>query len=138
MNPAPAYTEYHPKWHRRPVSAYWWLERGSYLRFILRELSSLLIAYFVAVTLAQVYSLSRGPDGYARFQAWMATPLALTLNAVTLFFVVYHAVTWFNLAPKAMVVHLRGRPVPGWWIAAANYAAWAVASAVVAWILLRE
>src|SRR5262245_19073009 len=104
MNAAPTYTEFHPRWYRRRPSAYWWLQRGSYLRFILRELSSLFIAYFVAVTLAQVYSLSRGPESYARFQAWMATPLALTLSAVSLFFITFHAVTWFNLAPKAMVV----------------------------------
>jgi fumarate reductase subunit C len=55
---------------------------------------------------------------------------------VALFFVVFHAITWFNLAPQAMVVHLRGRRVPGTWIAGANYAAWAVASALVAWLIL--
>ena len=136
MNPAPAYTEFHPKWHRRRVSTWWWLQSGAYLRFILREVSSLFIAYFVAVTLAQIYALSRGADAYARWQAWMATPLALTLNAISLFFVVYHAVTWFNLAPKAMVVRLGGRPVPGWWIAASNYLAWLVATVVVAWVLI--
>jgi len=131
-----AYTPFHPKWYRRQVSTYWWLHRGAYLRFILRELSSVFIAYFVAVTLAQVYALGRGADAYARFQAWMQTPLALTLNVVSLFFVVFHAVTWFNLAPKALVVHLRGKAVPGPWIAAANYLAWLVASAVVAGVLL--
>jgi fumarate reductase subunit C len=58
------------------------------------------------------------------------------LNVVSLFFVVFHAVTWFNLAPQAMVVRLGGKRVPGAWIAAANYAAWALASALAAWILL--
>jgi len=130
------YTPFHPKWYRRPVSTYWWLHRGAYLRFILRELSSVFIAYFVAVTLAQVYALGQGPDAYARFQAWMRTPLALALNVASLFFAVFHAVTWFNLAPKALVVHLRGKPVPGLWIAATNYLVWRVASAVVAWVLL--
>jgi len=60
----------------------------------------------------------------------------VALNAVSLLFVVFHAVTWFNLAPKAMVVRLRGKAVPGKWIAASNYAAWALVSALVAWILL--
>ena len=136
MNPTPAYTEYHPRWHRTRMSTYWWLSSGAYLRFILRELSSLFIAYFIAVTLAQIYALSRGADAYDRWQTWMATPLALTLNALALFFVVFHAVTWFNLAPKAMVVRVGGRPVPGAAIAASNYLAWLVATAVVAWVLL--
>ena len=43
---------------------------------------------------------------------------------------------WFNLAPQAMPVRLRGTRIPGSWIAASNYAAWAVASALVAWLLL--
>jgi fumarate reductase subunit C len=136
MNQAPVYTEFHPKWYRRPVSTYWWLHKGAYLRFILRELSSVFIAYFVGITLAQIYALGKGEAAYARFQHWMASPLALVLNAVSLFFVVFHAATWFSLAPKAMVVHWRGRPVPGTWIAASNYAAWLVASVVVAWVLV--
>jgi fumarate reductase subunit C len=46
-------------------------------------------------------------------------------------------VTWFNLAPKAMAVRMRGKRLPAVAIAAPNYAAWVVVSAVVAWILLR-
>jgi fumarate reductase subunit C len=136
MSAPRAYTPFHPKWYRRPVSTYWWLQRGAYLRFILRELSSVFIAYFVGVTLALVYALERGPDAYARFQAWLRSPWVLALNVVGLGFVVFHAVTWFNLAPKALVVHLRGKAVPGWWVAAANYLAWAVASIVVAWLVV--
>ena len=133
----PAYTEFHPRWHRTRISTYWWLSRGAYLRFILRELSSLFIAYFIAVTLAHIYALARGATAYARFQAWMETPLVIALNVVTLAFVVYHAVTWFNLAPKAMVVHMRGKQVPGAWIAGSNYVAWLIASVVVAWLVLK-
>jgi fumarate reductase subunit C len=48
----------------------------------------------------------------------------------------FHAVTWFNLAPKAMVVAVRGRRVPDVAIAAANYVAWAVLSGLIAWIVL--
>jgi fumarate reductase subunit C len=136
MSVPPPYTPFHPKWYRRPVSTYWWVHRGAYLRFILRELSSVFIAYFVAVTLALVAALERGPEAYARFQAWMRSPWVLALNVVALCFVVFHAVTWFNLAPKALVVHLRGKAVPGPWVAAANYLAWLVASVVVAWVLI--
>ena len=50
-NPAPHYTEYHPRWYRPRVSTYWWLGRWPYLRFILRELSSLAVAFFVVLTL---------------------------------------------------------------------------------------
>jgi fumarate reductase subunit C len=35
-----------------------------------------------------------------------------------------------------MVVHLRGERVPATWITGSNYAAWALVSALTAWIVL--
>jgi fumarate reductase subunit C len=107
------------------------------LKFILREVSSVFVAWIVVVTLLQIRALMRGPAEYAEFQKWLATPLALALNTISFFFVIFHAVTWFNLAPKAMVVRMRGRRLPSVAIAAPNYLAWLLVSAAVAWILLR-
>jgi fumarate reductase subunit C len=138
MKEPTTYTLYHPKWYRRPVSTYWWLQRGAYLRFILRELSSVFIAYWVTITLVQIYTLTRGRGAYSRFEAWMQTPVAIALSVISFFFVVFHAITWFNLAPKAMVVHMGKKPVPAVWVVGGNYFAWAVASALVAIVLLWE
>jgi fumarate reductase subunit C len=136
MSEKPAYTEYHPRWHRTRVSTFWWLERRSYLVFILRELSSVFVAWFVVFLLLLVHAVGQGSDRYQQFLAWSANPWVLLLNLVALCFVVLHAVTWFNLAPKAMVVRLRGRRLPPLWIAASNYLAWALVSAIVAWLVL--
>ncbi len=138
MSQTPIYTEYHPRWYRKRVSTYWWMQRWSYLAFILRELSSLFIIWFVVFTLLQVRALNRGLESYQQFQVWSKTPAVLILNIVSLFFVVFHSITWFNLAPKAMVVRLRGKRVPSIWIAAPNFLAWALASALVAWIVLKR
>jgi fumarate reductase subunit C len=119
------------------VSTYWWLERRSYLAFILRELSSVFVAWFVVFLLLLVHAVSQGELSYLQFLTWAGSPVVLLLNLVSLLFVVFHAVTWFNLAPQAMAVRLRGKPVPGTWIAASNYAVWALVSAVLAWLLLR-
>jgi len=132
----PVYTEYHPRWYRPRMSTWWWLRRRSYLAFILRELSSVFVAWSVVFLLLLVAAVSGGEDSYRQFLAWAGRPVVVLLNVVSLFFVVFHAVTWFNLAPKAMVMRWRGRRVPGAWIAASNYAAWALASALVAWLLL--
>ena len=136
MSERPIYTEYHPRWYRPRVSTWWWLKRRSYLAFILRELSSVFVAWSVVFLLLLVAAVSGGEDSYRQFLAWAGRPAVLLLSAVSLLFVVFHAVTWFNLAPKAMVMRWRGRRVPGAWIAASNYAAWALASALVAWLLL--
>lgn len=131
------YTDYHPRWRRARVSTYWWLTRGSYFAFILRELSSLFVAWFVLFFLWLIRDVGDGPSAYARFLAWSGHPLVLLLNAVGLAFIVFHAVTWFNLAPQAMVVRVRGARVPGLWIALGNYAAWVLVSAMLAWLVLR-
>jgi len=135
---APArYTPYHPRWYRRRVSVWWWLESRSYAGFVVRELTSVFVAFFALVLLWQVRALGQGPDAYSRFLARLQTPLFLALNGVALLFVLFHSVTWFNLAPTAMVVRLRGKRVPDLVIAGANYLAWLVLSAAVAAILLR-
>ena len=130
-------TEYLPKSYHPRVSTYWWLTRWVYLKFILRESSAVFVAWTVVLTLLQIRALARGPADYAEFQNWLRSPLLLALNAVSLLFVVFHAVTWFNLAPKAMVIRLRGKRLPNLAISAPNYAAWAVLSAAITWILLR-
>ena len=132
------YTEYHPRWYRTRVSTWWWLARWPYLKFILREISSVFVAWFVVVLLLQISALSRGPEAYERFERWLQNPSIVLLNLITLFFVILHAVTWFNLTPRAMAVRFRGRRVPDGWIVSANYAAWAAVSLVVAWFLVRS
>ena len=137
MTERPAYTEYHPRWYRPRMSTYWWLKRWSYLAFILREVSSVFVAWFVVFLLLLVRAVSRGRGSYRQFLDWAAQPRrAAAEPRQPCVFVVFHAVTWFNLAPQAMVVRLRGKRVPGIWIAASNYAAWALVSALVAWLVL--
>ena len=130
-------TEYLPKSYHPRVSTYWWLGRWPYLKFILRELSSVFVAFFVVVTLLQIRALGQGPVEYAAFQQWLRSPLILAINAVSFLFVLFHTVTWFNLAPKAMAVRMGGKRLPDLMIAAPNYIGWVVVSAVIAWIVLR-
>jgi len=130
-------TEYLPKSYRARMSTYWWLSRWPYLKFILREASSVFVAWIVIVTLLQIQALSRGPADYAEFQNWLRNPLVVLLNVVSFLFVIFHAVTWFNLAPKAMAIRVRGNRLPNLAISGPNYVAWVVISAAVAWILLR-
>src|SRR6516164_9915097 len=109
---ATQYTAYHPRWYRTRVSTYWWLWKCDYLKFVLRELSSIFVAYFVVITLLQIHSLSRGPEAYARFEERTRNPLMIALNAISLLFVLFHTITWFNLAPRAIVARLGGMRIP--------------------------
>jgi fumarate reductase subunit C len=131
------YTLHHPRWYRRRVSVWWWLQSRSYTGFVLRELTSVFVALFALVLLWQIRALGHGPEAYTRFLGRLRSPLLVAFHAVALLFVLFHSFTWFNLAPKAMVVRLKGKRVPDLVVAGANYAAWVVLSAAVAAFLLR-
>jgi fumarate reductase subunit C len=137
MSGGPQYTLYHPRWHRRTMSIWWWLGKRTYTMFIVRELTSVFVAFFAVVYLCLIGALTQGPAAYEQFRARMATPLFVALHVIAFLFVLYHAITWFNLTPKAMVVRLGGTRVPDWFIIVANYGAWIVLSAIVAFLLLR-
>ncbi|MEP7342225.1 MAG: fumarate reductase subunit C [Acidobacteriota bacterium] len=136
MKEAPAYTLYRPKWYRKRVSTWWWAQQWRSFKFILRELSSVAVGYVGAMLLWLLWALSQGPESYATFQAWLKTPVVIVMSVIALLFVLYHSITWFNLAPKAMPVRVGGKRLPEWMVAAPNYAAWIVISAVTVWFIL--
>ncbi len=133
----PAYSGHLPRPYLRHPSAWWWLGRWTYLKFMLREISCVFMVYFVVITLVQVRALGSGPEAYAAFEAHLRNPLLIVLNAISLLFVVLHAVTFFNAVSTATVVRVGGRRVPDLLITLPNYVAWAAVSAVVAWFVLR-
>jgi fumarate reductase subunit C len=61
----------------------------------------------------------------------------VVVNVVALAFVILHTITWFGLTPKAMAVHVGGRPVPAGIIIASQYAGLAAVSAFVFWLVTR-
>ncbi|MCP2279618.1 fumarate reductase subunit C [Nocardia amikacinitolerans] len=126
-----------PRLYRKPVSLIWWAQRRSYLLFVLRELSSVFVAWFVVYLLLLIYAVSSGNDEYQRFLNWSASPWVVALNTIALLFVLLHAITWFDLAPKAMVVRVRGRRVAPVVVLGLHYLLWAVLTALVLWVVLR-
>ncbi len=123
--------------YQRPVHLFWWLERRSYVLFVLRELSSVFIAWFVVFLLLLVNAVGDGEASYQKFLDWSGQWWVVALNVITLLFVLLHVVTWFALAPRAMVIKVRGRRLPPMQVVAAHYLAWLVLSAIVAWVVLQ-
>lgn len=126
----------HPRLYKPRTPIFWWTSKWSNVKFITRELTSVFVAGYAVVLLFQVRALFRGPEVYTDYLELLRTPVSIALHAIGLLFVLFHSVTWFNLAPKAMVVRLGKKTVPGILIAASNYGAWLVVSAVIAWIFV--
>jgi fumarate reductase subunit C len=133
----PQYSTFQPKPYRPRMSPYWYLDRWPYLRFMVRELSCVGVAYFGLVMLWQIHAISGGPAAYARFEAGMRCPLFLILNVIALVLIIFHAVTWFALVPRVFVRQMMGPSIPDAVAMLPNYGAWFVASAIVAAFALR-
>lgn len=129
-------TPYHPRWLRPRVSTTWWLEKPAYLTFMLREASCMFVGWFIVYLLLLFDALLEGPLAYELFLAWSATPWVVFLNIVTLVFVVFHAITFFQATPQAMVVRLGRTRVPPQAVLLGHFAGWAVVSVIVAFVLL--
>ena len=136
MKSNPAYQEFHPQWYRTRVSPYWWLLQWSHAKFMLRELSSVFVAYFIVITLMQVHALGQGRAEHAACQEFMTHPLVVLVNIVALLFLLLHTFTWFHITARALILRVGGKRVPDPLIIAPHYVAWVVLSGVVAWFVL--
>ena len=124
-----------PSYQRR-MSVFWWVHKRSYFLFVMRELSSLFVAWFVVYLLMFIAAVGGGAEKYDAFLDRASSPPFLVVNAVALAFLVLHTITWFALTPQAMVLNLGGRRVPGVLIIAAQYAGLAAVSAFVYWLVV--
>jgi fumarate reductase subunit C len=128
-----AYTLHHPKWHRGSMPIFWWVRSWAYIGFIVRELTSVAVAYCAILLILLYRALQSGPEAYAALVSQLANPAMIAFHAFVLGAVLYHSITWFNLSPKAIVIRLGRWRVPDLLIAGGNYAAWFLISGVIAW-----
>ena len=114
MSAHPAYTAYHPRW--LPAAGVHLVVAATAAPtslFVLRELSSIFVAWFVVYLLLLVRAVGRGRGGLPATSSTGPARRGSSRSTSSRFaFVVLHAVTWFNLTPQAMVVRVRGRRVP--------------------------
>ena len=91
----------------------WWRTNPYYLRYMLREFSSMLVAVYGLVLL---WGLMRLAEGQAAYEAWleaMKSPLALTFHVVMVLVFLYHTWSWFDIMPKTLpAIRLGGKRLP--------------------------
>ena len=122
--------------YHRPVSNTWWLKRKPYILFMIRELTSVFVAGYCIFLLVLVYKLTQGADAYGNFMAALKSPSSVSLHLITLVFVLYHTITWFNLTPKILVLYRGEDRIPQGLVAATFYAGWVVVSIIITLLVL--
>jgi fumarate reductase subunit C len=123
--------------YRRPISTWWWLRKRSYFLFVMRELSSLFVAWLVLFLLLFVEAVFEGEDAYRDFLDRASSGPLLVVNVIAFAFLLLHTVTWFGVTPQAIDLRLRGRKVPTAAVLGAQYVALAVVSGFVFWLVAR-
>lgn len=121
---------------RSPARYSWWLRRGRYLRYMMRELSSLFIGIF---SVTMVWGLFRLSQGEAAFMAWtnMLWNYSVGFFMVTFMFALYHSYSWFIVTPKAMPMTIAGKKVAAGIIVAAHLLLWLICSILV-WLAFAK
>ncbi|MEK6780080.1 MAG: fumarate reductase subunit C [Bacteroidota bacterium] len=126
------------KLYTRKVPILWWMHRWVDIRFITRELTSIFVATYAVIFLFYIRSVSQGAEAFAEFSEKLSSPLLIGFHVFALAALLYHSITWFNLAPKAMVIKIGETKIPGLLIALMNYAGWIFISIVIGWLILNS
>ena len=124
--------------YHRPVSNTWWLKRKPYILFMIRELTSVFVAGYCIFLLVLVYKLTQGAEAYDNLMAILKSPSSAALHLVTLSFVLYHTITWFNLTPKILVLYRGEERIPQGLVAGVFYAGWVVVSVIIVCLVLGQ
>jgi fumarate reductase subunit C len=91
----------------------WWTHNRNYLVFMLREAGGSLTAVYGVILLGLLVTNHQGASAYASYLSFLETPAMLVVQAVILFFVLAHAITWFILIGKSQAVMSSNR-APAW------------------------
>ncbi len=118
--------------YRRPVPWGWWLKKGHYFWYMVREFTALPIAFWLFWFLVEIGRLRNGAAGYHPLNR----AYFLVFSVLVLPFALYHSVTFLQLFAVVTRIPIGQRVVPSGLVAAALFAAWLVSSAVIAFLLV--
>ena len=98
----------------RPVPSNWWQQLPFYRFYMLREGTAVPTVWFSIVLIYGLFSLKHGPETWAGFVGFLQNPIVVVLNIITLAAALLHTKTWFELAPKAASIIIKGEKMgPG-------------------------
>jgi len=121
----------------RPLPrATWYLRNTRYRRYMLREVTCLLVGFYCFLMIWALAVLAGGSaERWEAFLASQQNPAMLVVHAVALvYYLVYMTFDWFKLAPKAMPVQLGEKKLPDRAIVIGHYVAWAVVTLFIFWL----
>jgi len=120
----------------RPMRG-WWRKNPYYVRYMIREASSVFLAIYTVILLMGLLRLAQGEAAYEAWRAALTSFGSIVFHLLALLTVAYHAYTWWKVAPKtAPDLRFAGRPLPELVITASGWLATVGMSALV-YVIVR-
>lgn len=92
----------------RPMPSTWWKKLPFYRFYMLREGTAVPAVWFSLELMYGVFALKHGPETWASFVGFLQNPIIVILNLIVLAAALLHTKTWFELAPKAANIIVKG------------------------------
>jgi fumarate reductase subunit C len=112
----------------RPMPIDWWLKNPAYVRFMLRDVTSVFIAGYCVFLMVLMSRASGDAESFRAFYDKLASTWSIVLHLIVLAFACYHSITFFNLTPRVIVLFRGDEKVPEHLIAGGHYVAWLLVS----------
>ena len=123
--------------YERPVSkTTWYMRNGRYRKYMLREVTCLLVGFYSFFAICALAILAEGsPEAWTSFLESQQNGFWITVHALALvYYLVYMTFDWFKLAPKAMPLQLGEQKLADGYVIVAHYAAWIAVTAIIFWL----
>jgi len=111
----------------RPMAG-WWQRDPYFVRYMVRELTSVAVAVYAIVLTVGVVRLAQGEAAWNGWLTALRSPWSLLMHLVLLVAFVVHAKSWFEIMPKSLPVIIGGRRLGDAVITRAGWAASIVAT----------
>jgi fumarate reductase subunit C len=120
----------------RPMQG-WWRKNPFFVRYMIREGSSVFLAIYAVILLTGLCRLAQGEAAWDAWRAALTSPLSILFHWLALLTVSYHAYTWWKVAPKtAPDLRIGGRPLPELLITVGGIAA-TLGTSVLVYVIVR-
>jgi fumarate reductase subunit C len=121
-----------PRVFKPQMARGWWLRQRHYFLYIVREFTAVPLALWLLWLLYEIQRASTGPKSYYP----PSSPAFVVFSVIVLGFALYHSYTFLSLAGVIINIKLLDKPIPSRVIVLSQFAAWFVASAVIAAVLI--
>ena len=106
----------------------WYFRMPRYMRYMVREVTSIFIGIYTVIMLVGLMRLSEGPAQWQGFLDALKSPGSVTFQVLALLFALYNSFTWFNVAPKALPLQFGEDMAPDSVVAIGHYVVWVLLS----------